>query len=277
MRIQVDSQPKYVALLDILGFKGIITNNSHKEVVELLDNFRVYLQMSLADSKTTIDAKGYHTFDIGKAKINSAIISDSLVFWTSDDKPDSLFDLIDCVWGLISFCHNLPKIFLRGGIACGNFQYDHNPIKVNGIISNHSFIVGKALVDAYSLEQRLEIAGCVISKEVLDTARSHDPEGFNKRLSDYFNKNKLTYYQMPTKYSINFFDLSLMLTKKTKYCTINWVRDTATPSKDEIAKGFSAFGKTLGSRSAKRKLKNTLRYFEDMKRNVFKKAKMSKS
>lgn len=70
----------YVALLDILGFKDIIENNTHEDVTHYFETFRIHLQGGISDWKSTTGESGEAIFDVKTSDINSLIISDTVIF-----------------------------------------------------------------------------------------------------------------------------------------------------------------------------------------------------
>lgn len=117
---------QYIAFLDILGFKDLIKNNTTEEVFALFSQFPLYLQLNLANHETTIDGNQRLVPDVSKTRINSNIISDSIVLWTNDDDQNSFFELVECLQSFLTFCHTRPHIFLRGAITYGDFIYKDN-------------------------------------------------------------------------------------------------------------------------------------------------------
>lgn len=250
----------YVALLDILGFKDIINNNPHDEIVRLFKNFRIYVQRSLAKNKTEIDNRGQLTYDVTETTINSNIISDSLVFWTNDDDTSGLFELIDCLQSFTSFCHNLPAIFLRGGISYGDFFYHNNGvIRGKNTIAVHPIMVGKALVDVYEIEKTLQVAGCIITDKAIREALQNNKDLFDQKLNEFISEKKIVKYDMPTK------------TDTIKCWTVNWVMDEPHPDLKEIKNGFLSFNKEIKNASVNAKIENTINYYKYIKKHIYKK------
>jgi hypothetical protein len=250
---------KYIAFLDILGFKEIILNNPHEKVVELFENFRIYVQRSIAKGETKEDNLGRMVSDVSDSTINSNIISDSLIFWTNDNKASGLFELIECLQLFTTFCHNLPKIFLRGGITYGDFFYDYSGIikGKDGALMVHPIMVGRALVEVFQLEKQLEIAGSIISNEAIEEARANDEEFFDKKWRELSEEKKIVKYNMPTK------------REAINVWTINWVNAVTHPTLDELIKGFSNFNKRTDHPDIQAKIMNTIGYYQYIKQNVY--------
>lgn len=251
---------KYVAFIDILGFKDMIRYNSHEEMVGIFDNFRIYVQRSLADDKIISDSTGRHTYDMSNSKINSNIISDSIIFWTNENKTSDFFELVNCLHSFTSFCHNYPKLFLRGGITYGDFFYDNNGIlKGRETISIHPMMFGIALVDVFEIEKTLELSGYIITNKAIEEAQKNDNDLFKNKWKQFIDERKLVEYQMPTKKG------------SIKYWTINWVREGKILGLEEITTAFSSFKKRTADKSVKIKIENTASYCKFIEEMVKKK------
>lgn len=241
---------KYIALLDILGFKELIEKNSHKDVVSLFDNFRIYVQMALAKQKSTVDKLGRPVYDVSKSKINSIIISDSLIFWTNGEELEDFFELVDCLHRFLQFCHNKAKIFVRGGITYGDFSYNNSGTIIgnHGNILMHPIIVGKALVDAHLIEKNLQIAGCVIDENALTNAKESNEAKFISLWNVCELEKVVVKYDIPFK------------SGKQKTWSINWVNNFSEINRD-FEKDFSTRKKSITSSEVKEKIKNTEDYY----------------
>lgn len=214
--------------------------------------------MAIADHKSKMDEHDRPVFDVSDSIVNSSIISDSIILWTTDDKPDGFIELINCIHRLTSFCHNQPMIFFRGGIVFGEFYYDYNGvIRGKDSMMFHSIMLGNGLVDAFEIEKKLQIAGCVISDDAVSAAAENEPEKFDKLWQVLISEKKVIRYEMPLKKGSQFF------------WTINWVRNVLHPEYNEVEKGFSSFNKSVDSEDVKEKIANTLSYYSYIKSEVF--------
>ena len=249
---------KFVALIDILGFKDIIQKNSHEKVVHLFDNFRVYLQMGIADYKSTEDQWGRAVFDVSQSVVNSTIISDSIILWTTDSSTEAFFELVKCIQRFTSFCHNNPMISLRGGITFGEFYYDYSGvIKGKDSLMVHPIMRGKALVGVYEIEKTLQFAGCIITEAALDAAKAPDEPLFQEHWQELEKDQKVIQYDVPIKAG------------SMRTWTINWVSKASNPTYEKIKDGFSSYNKSIDATDVRTKMENTLKYFSYVKENVF--------
>lgn len=272
----------HVALLDILGFRELIHNNDHPELMRIFDNFRVYVQRAIAGGKTTVDFRGRMVSDMTDVKVNSTIVSDSLVFWSMDEKASGLIALIECLHEFLRFCHNLPHIYLRGGLTGGSFHYEYTgAIRSSaGAMSTHPMMLGKALVDAYEIEKMLQIAGCIVTEDAIRIAKENDDIGFEGEWQRLIDEKKIIQYPMPFKpmplpWPINWYAGIKRWTAGNKnngftYWTINWVQDILHPTHEELAAGFTSFKKSIKGKSAKQKLRHTMAYYDFVKAHVYK-------
>lgn len=251
---------KYVALLDILGFKEMINNNDHQEIEHLFGNFTVYLQRSLSKNNETIkDQWGRLIFDFKETPINSTIISDSIIFWTNFIDSADFFRLIETLQKFLHFCHNLPFLFLRGGLTYGDFSYiNSGVIKGENAISIHPVMVGKALVNAYEMEKDLQIAGCVIDDIAWREAEKNNPVYFKEKWEELVSQKKILKYNMPYKTG-----------PKTNW-TINWVSEASNPTQEKLTEGFSALNRDVNAQAVKEKIKNTIDFYNYVKDNLYK-------
>lgn len=125
LELKKNLQDKYVAYIDVLGFKNLVSGGSVKElesyftkILEVLDKLRAE-----------------------KSRIESFLISDAIILISPQD-PQGLRDII-LATRRIQSALLWQKILLRGAISYGQVFYD----KMNNII------VGQGFVKAYLLEQ----------------------------------------------------------------------------------------------------------------------------
>lgn len=141
---------KYVAFLDILGFKNKLRELKQNNAINFIGEF-----------SGTI----FNIFNEYRNKINGYIVSDSLVLYSNDIKRESLHDLIELIRKVCETEFKQNGILMRGAIAKGEF--DEVPA-VELPKLRKQLIVGQAYVDAYLLEGSVKVLGINLSKEVYD-------------------------------------------------------------------------------------------------------------
>ncbi len=125
----------FVAFIDILGFKEIITN-------EECDNiYNIFAEIH-SRSNTELNFNGFQieAFD----HVHHRILSDSVVLFIDAEIPDSFATIVTICRRLQSYLANRDNpILLRGGIVKGLLYYEDD------------IIYGQGLTDAYLLESKL--------------------------------------------------------------------------------------------------------------------------
>lgn len=140
---------KYVAFLDILGFKDTLSHLNQERAKEFISSF----------SSTIYSVWGEKKRD----KIRGFIVSDSVIINTTDTSIRALEELLEIIEKIcrLEFLDN--NILLRGAIAKGKFdKIEAN--ELSGI--SKGLIVGQAYVDAYLLEGTVKTIGIVLSEDV---------------------------------------------------------------------------------------------------------------
>ena len=147
---------KYIAFLDILGFKSKMKSLNHNEIKDYIGNF-----------SSTI----YNIFkDYKDSSINGYIVSDSIILYTNNDDLCALYNILELV---DIICRNEFRnngILIRGGLAKGDF--DDMPATELPKLSK-KLIVGDGYVEAYNLENSLKIAGINLSNSVYEDIQSY--------------------------------------------------------------------------------------------------------
>ena len=138
---------KYVAFLDILGFKASLKKMSQSDAKKYIEKF-----------SSTI----YSAF-IGYSDIEGFVVSDSLLLYTKDDKPGSLSRLLELTRSICEAEFTDNGILLRGAIAKGEFDYIPG-IELSSL--RKQLIVGQAYVEAYMLESSVKTIGVILSESV---------------------------------------------------------------------------------------------------------------
>lgn len=142
---------KYVAFLDVLGFKSKLATLSQYEAAEFIGNF-----------STTAFRQWEHE---KISNLNGYIVSDSFIIYSNDTSTESLNELIRVVANICKKEFAQNSILLRGAIAKGPFE----KLEAREISTlQKGLIVGQAYVDAYLLEGTVKTTGVVLSTEVYE-------------------------------------------------------------------------------------------------------------
>jgi hypothetical protein len=243
---------KYIAFLDILGFKDLVTNNSHSDLVRKIQNLLLpSIEHSLSNGKRKIvDRNGVATSiaDIDEIKIHSLTISDSIMFWTDDCSLGSFMQIALVVRNTLEsgFYTGLP---MRGAISLGDLSFTN--LTFGDKTSNfHSLLIGRGLVEAYKLENKQEWAGCIVDECCIKKVIELEPG--MKVDSDWFLSKKLIIkYEAPYKGG----------NSKKEY-VIRWLKEPQYLNEVNVRKNFSAHKKNILDENTELKIQNTLKFIE---------------
>jgi len=221
----------YVAFLDILGFKEVVENNSHKQLQLFYESIENYVF-------NDFDSFGHLKNDIIDSNISCYFISDSIFLWSNDKSNTSYLHLAVLVKRIMvgGFMADLP---LRGGIASGALT-----IKKTALGNT---LFGKGLTNAYLLENKQEWSGCIIEQGIIDAVIHKNDE-----CAQYIQNTPIfVKYNVPLKKGLN-----------ENYWTLNWplilVRDN-----EELRKMFEEKGKKTNNETVLIKIKNTIDFYND--------------
>lgn len=167
LRIKEETEDKFVAFLDVLGFKELVSKNN-------LTNLDLYFS-KLTDVLYNLHSKS--------EKINSIIISDSIILMA----PMGLRGFKELLKAIQTIQSQLlwRKIILRGAVSYG-------PVYFN---ESKNIIVGKGYVRAYLLEQEAGYPRVIIDPAIINLFET-EKEGFLKQLNgtlDYNYERRLIY------------------------------------------------------------------------------------
>ena len=176
---------KYVAFLDILGFKEKLRSISQDEATHYIGGFSstAFFQWEEEDPQ---NLHGY-------------IVSDSFIIYSNDASDDSLKELIQVVTNICKaeFTHN--SIIMRGAIAKGNFDR----LEAREISTlQKGLIVGQAYVDAYLLEGSVKTSGIILSSDVYE-----DLQNINIYIENVFEES----IQTQKRYILRYLTLDYLL------------------------------------------------------------------
>jgi len=145
---------RMVACCDILGFKKLVKSKPLDELLKgELARFYELLIFSLTQKwKDLKDLAQFPEFRGEQKRVRIAWFSDTYLIYGIGDDEDSHYNVIETVWWLVSVTMDTATP-VRAGVAYGEF-YDK---------PENELYVGKALVEAYELEQAQEWVGGALS------------------------------------------------------------------------------------------------------------------
>lgn len=160
---------KYVAFLDILGFKDRIRGLKAEEAKDLIRAFSGTI-FNIFNGKNS-DGKNSDEKNSNKknsdSKINGYIVSDSVILYSEDDSKDSLEALIKLTREICEkeFIEN--SILIRGAIEKGEF--DKVPAEELPDLEK-GLIVGEAYIKVYLVEDSgsVKAMGVILSEDVYE-------------------------------------------------------------------------------------------------------------
>lgn len=146
---------KYVAFLDILGFKSVLNNMKQVQATQYIANFSTtaYLEWEKMSSHLL---EGY-------------IVSDSFIIYSHNTSENALYELLQVVGNICKSEFSMNSILIRGAIASGDF--DRIEAKELATLKK-GLIVGQAYVDAYLLESTAKVPGILLTEQVYRDAQN---------------------------------------------------------------------------------------------------------
>ena len=130
---------RFVAFLDIMGFKDRVTRNNHNEILKELEVFQSNISQYIS----------YHR----SANVQLAMFSDSILIYSQDNTIKSLHALADITSHIMMYAIQQEKpIPLKGAIAAGKMTCNQTK----------QLYFGQALIDAYLLEENVKYYGVLV-------------------------------------------------------------------------------------------------------------------
>lgn len=165
---------KYVAFLDILGFKSTLKSMGQYEATRYISDF---------------SSTAFSEWDkIAPQLLEGYIVSDSFIIYSQNASESSLGELLHIVDRICKSEFSTNSILIRGAIASGDFDR----LEARELASlRKGLIVGQAYVDAYLLESTVKVPGIVLSEAVYHDAQNISE--FSKNIFDEKTKNSTSY------------------------------------------------------------------------------------
>lgn len=230
---------RFVAFLDILGFKDNVMRNTHDEIYSKLTSINK-LKKTIENSNNNVSIEEYYH----DSEVYIVNFSDSIVIFSKNDSIYNFEYFLVTVRYLFGKCIK-SGIPIKGGIAYGD-------ISVN---KSEQIYFGQPIIDAYILEEDLNHFGIIlhnsVDKYIID---NHE----KLKSLKYFEKAVYT-NKVPLKYG------------KICHTNINWFKllidstdsDDFDLKKNEVLKKLNDFYITC-SGNPRKYIDNTLELFEEL-------------
>ena len=143
-----NTKKKYIAFIDILGFKNLVESKSHNVVYKKIH--------AIVESLIKMEAlfkfkKEEEEQEEENEWIKKWVFSDSIMLVSRDDSEFSADVIFLVTANIVAEALN-QELLVKGSIAFGEFTADYE----------NSIFFGKPLIDSYQLEENLKISSIVI-------------------------------------------------------------------------------------------------------------------
>lgn len=235
----------FVAFFDILGFKDLVSNNSHEELLEIYD-FALYdtLKSMIPILKTVygiipqLGTKEIDTLEI-------YIISDSVIIILKDISTKGFLYLLAVSRIVLSSAMG-GGIPLRGGISVDEVSVLKNEYGTT--------ILGKGLTKAYEIENKQSWSGAIVSEECFEYLKEPESKDLAERLINAEGAILIRKYNVPSKDG-----------EKEEY-VVEWTRYDLIKSENDVIGAFSQHNKSVNLERTKTIINNTLEFYRWMQK-----------
>lgn len=258
----IDYEQAYIAYFDVLGFKKLVENNDHENLKTIYD--KVFTQMAIRGS--TLD--GISSIPL----IFSLIISDTIIFWTDASHSQNIWLIMTCAKQLLA-CSLEDGLPLRGCVIRGPLsikQFASESSDLTEPLSTITALVGKSIADAHKIAEEQNWSGCIIDESVMKKNYDEDERIINEESSliqQLIKTRTCVKYDVPlkcghteSKYVIDWTDNPLL--KTHQFLTKDLIRDS-------FYKHNKLDGQKPLPEDVKKKLSNTLKFFDEIKHLEF--------
>jgi hypothetical protein len=144
---------RFVAFIDIMGFREMVLRRSHKEVRTLLESFQPTIGEIEEHAKKVLSASRQKARKTNREKTVVRVVSfsDSIILVSSDDSEDSAFDIFFEVEWI------LREAIIKGIPMKGVISYGEQTANFE-----KSLHFGRPLIDAFELQNELLLYGVIL-------------------------------------------------------------------------------------------------------------------
>lgn len=173
LQLQPDrnTEHRFVAFLDIMGFKERVARTNHNKLLTQLTKFNKDITSYIGKYQNT--------------EIQLAQFSDSIVLFSNDVTQRSLRTLAEVTRGIMQTAIK-QQIPIKGAIAQGQITCD---------IPKQLFF-GQALIDAYLLEENIHYYGILVHHTAENSISKLGNDGMFKDIKAPLKSGKISHYEL---------------------------------------------------------------------------------
>lgn len=179
---------RYVAFLDIMGFKDRVWRKLHTDVVHDLDLLvpTVKKLKAKAEQSLKMAKMGTARYKVSMI-VRPLMFSDSILLVSGDDTWESAYAMFDAIQRIMlqGMDNDIP---IKGALACGEETADFTK----------SLHFGRPLIDAYELQDELQMYGVVLHHTAEKTLAETQLDG-DITMLDAVKKRFVVDYKTPMK------------------------------------------------------------------------------
>lgn len=222
---------RFVAFIDILGFKDLVMRNSHEDIYNLLNNISK-IRQTIENATNRDDTPS----TIKDAEVYIVNFSDSIVIFSKNDNLENFILFLHSVNWLVA--KSIEKsIPLKGGIS-------HGVISLN---KSSQIYFGQPIIDAYLLEEEVNYLGVVAHSSIDNYIEQNKIKNDRNRWFENITPLKCGNINH---INLNWFDQIKSIDKKDE------------DRKEKVISTIKSFRLTV-SGSPRRYIDNTLKFFEE--------------
>ena len=156
----INTNKRFIAYIDIMGFKEFVFRNSHQAVLKKMELLRNTVAV-IEEGEKAKQKKKFFTgtpedvFDIDNVLVKMLSFSDSVLMCTNDDSQASISNLL-LASGYFMYACLMDGIPVKGALSHGTLTIDFD----------QSIYFGKPLIDAYLLENEINLYGLALDHNV---------------------------------------------------------------------------------------------------------------
>lgn len=252
---------RFIAYLDILGFKDLVEKNSANRLVEI---YKSVLENDLQKILKIL-------FEIGNqfddAKIEIKVISDSIIFWSDSDSFNGFATVVELA-NFLMYAFVRKGLPIRGAIVYDDVETLKINIKHEYFSLSSDIILGKGLVKAFQIEGQQNLVCCIIDESCIK--RSNELTKAQLRIypneaDTMLSLNKMTDIGIVIKYFVPFKNKleGQPDIPKEQYVS-NWsiLIENPKPDLKFLYKSFMAHNKLINNPHVEKLIENTNKFVE---------------